>query len=277
MKLWDYHTHCYLCNHAIGSIEDYVRSAIEYRISEIGISDHFPMELLPEHFHIYAMKLDAFPSYIDEIKRLRKKYSSQINIKVASEVDFFPKAFEEYKQIVSLFSDSLDFIIGSIHAVPWPGLGAIPIDEKQAIPIIKEIGVDKAYLEYYNSVLRMVQTKFFDIIGHLDLPKKYGLLPENNDGIWEKVLQILDEVEKNGMAVEINTSGYRRQIYQPFPSEQIILELIQRKVPLALGSDAHAPQDIGFKFQEIIKKLKKWGLTSLCQFSNQEISLLPFD
>jgi histidinol-phosphatase (PHP family) len=246
-------------------------------MDEIGISDHFPMELLPEHFHIYAMTLDDFSSYINEIKKLRKKYVSQINIKVATEVDFFPSVFEEYKRIVSSFSDSFDYLIGSIHAVPRKGHEAIPIDEKQAIPIINEIGVDKAYLEYYNSVLRMVKSNFFNIVGHLDIPKKYGLIPEKSDEIWESVLQILDEVERNGMAVEINTSGYRRKINQPYPNEQIIKELIQRKIPITLGSDAHTPQDIGFKFPEIYAKLKKWGLTNLCQFSNQEITMFPLD
>ena len=62
MKLWDYHTHTYLCNHATGTIEDYIRSAIKIGLVEIGISDHFPMELLPEHFHIYAMTLNEFPA-----------------------------------------------------------------------------------------------------------------------------------------------------------------------------------------------------------------------
>lgn len=277
MKFWDYHTHCYLCNHAQGTIEDYIIAGINKGMTEIGISDHFPMELLPEHFHIYAMTLDDFSGYIDEIKKLRKKYISQINIKIASEVDFFPSVFEEYKSNLASFADSFDYLIGSIHAVPWKGLEAIPIDEKQAIPIIKEIGVDKAYLEYYNSVLRMVKSNFFNIVGHLDLPKKYGLVPENSENIWEKVLQILDEIEHNGMAVEINTSGYRRKINQPYPSEQIIKELIQRKIPLTLGSDAHSPQDIGFRFQEILTKVKKWGVTNLCQFSNQEITILPLD
>lgn len=277
MKFWDYHTHCFLCNHASGTIEDYVRSAIKC-MPEIGISDHFPMELLPEHFHIYAMSLADFSKqYLDEIKKLQAKYEDQIVIKISTEVDFFPTAFGEYKQIMKPFMDDFDYIIGSVHAVPWKALDAIPIDEKQAIPIIKEIGVDKVYLEYYDSVLKMVKSKFYHIVGHLDLPKKYGLLPQNFNEIGQKILQILDEVERNGMAVEINTSGLYREVNQPYPSERIIKELIQRKIPITLGSDAHSPQNVGFKLDEMIAKVKKWGLTRLCQFSNQEKTLVPLD
>lgn len=275
MKLWDYHTHTYLCKHATGTIEDYIKSAIELGLAEIGISDHFPMELLPEHFHIYAMTLNNFPSYIDEIKRLQLKYNAQIRIKIASEVDFFPEAFNGYKEMMTPFLDDFDYIIGSIHAIPWRNHDAIPVDELQAVPLIKELGVDQFFLEYYNNLLVMVKSNFYDIIGHLDLPKKYGLLPQNSDKIWQKVLQVLDRIESSGMAVEINTSGLKRNVKQVYPSQGIVKELIHRKIPITLGSDAHSPQAVGFKFKEIITKTKKWGLVKLCQFSKRERFLIP--
>ena len=272
----DYHTHYYLCNHATGTLEDYIQAGISNGVSEIGISDHFPMELLPEHFHIYAMPLESFPSYINEVKKLQMKYNDEITVKISSEVDFFPSAFNGYKEIVTPFLEDFDYIIGSVHAVPWKGSEAIPIDERQAIPIIKELGVDEVYLEYYNSVLKMVKSNFFHIVGHLDIPKKYGLLPQNPDRIWQKVLQVLDTIENSDLAVEINTAGFRKNMDQ-YPSEAIIKELIQRRIPITLGSDAHRPQDVGFKFEEIIVKYKKSGLTSLCQFNKREKTLVPLD
>ncbi len=277
MQCWDYHTHSARCNHAIGTIKDYIESAIEKDLVEIGISDHFPMVLLPEHYHIYAMPLNEFQSYISEIKRLQKKYISQIKVKIASEVDYFPTAFNGYKRIIKPYLDDFDYIIGSVHAVPWQGIEGIPIDEVQAIPMIKELGVDRVYLKYYDSLLEMIKTNFYNIVGHFDLPKKYGLFPQDSENIWQKVLQVLDQIESSGMAVEINTSGLYKKVKQTYPNEAIIKELIQRKIPITLGSDAHSPQYIGFKFQEIIVKIKKWGLTSLCQFSNYENNLIPLD
>ena len=276
VKFGDYHTHNHLCNHAIGTIEDYIQAGIRQKMGEIGISDHFPMDLLPEHFHMYAMSLEDFPAYMSNIKRLKEKYKDKIIVKVSSEVDFFPSAFNGYKEIITPFLEDFDYIIGSVHAVPWKGLKAIPIDERQAIPIINEIGVDEVYLEYYNSVLKMVKSKFYNIVGHLDIPKKYGLLPYDTERIWQEVLQVLDAIESNGMAVEINTAGFRKNIDQ-YPSEEIIRELIQRKIPITLGSDAHQPTDVGRDFEEIISKIKKWGLTSLCQFSHYEKTLIPLD
>ena len=267
MKLWDYHTHTYLCNHATGTIEDNIKSGIEYGLVEIGISDHFPMELLPEHFHIYAMSLNDFPGYLDEIKRIKKKYKHQIGVKISSEVDFFSEEFNGYKKLLSPFINDFDYIIGSIHAIPWKNHDAIPVDELEAVPLIQELGIDRFYLEYYDNLIKMVKTRYYDIVGHLDIPKKYGLFPQDSDTIWQRVLQLLDEIERNDIAVEINTSGLKRKARQVYPSEKIIKELIERKIPIALGSDAHSPQAIGFRFKEIIKKT---GVKELCQFSKRE-------
>lgn len=277
MKLWDYHTHCSRCNHALGSIEDYIREGIKKGMAEIGISDHFPMDLLPARFHIYAMPFEEFSLYIDEIKRLKEKYEHQIIVRVSSEVDFFPEAFRGYKQIIKPFMEDFDYIIGSIHAVPWKEIQAIPIDEAEAIPTIREIGVDRVYLQYYDTLLKMVKTNFYQIVGHFDVPKKYGLIPQNPEVIWQRIMHILDYIEGNGMAVEINTSGFYKVIHQPYPSEAIITELIHRKIPITLGSDAHRPEDVGFSFLKVIRKCKKLGLKYLCLFSKREKKLVPFD
>ncbi len=38
----NYHTHMYLCRHATGTIEDYVKEAIRLNFDAIGFTDHAP-------------------------------------------------------------------------------------------------------------------------------------------------------------------------------------------------------------------------------------------
>ena len=40
----NYHTHTYLCRHAVGKIEDYIKEAIRHNFHSLGISDHGPLE-----------------------------------------------------------------------------------------------------------------------------------------------------------------------------------------------------------------------------------------
>ena len=43
----NYHTHTYLCGHAVGDVEDYVNEAIRLGYTELGMSDHAHT---PEYF-----------------------------------------------------------------------------------------------------------------------------------------------------------------------------------------------------------------------------------
>ncbi len=42
LQKFNYHTHTYLCGHAYGEIEEYIKNAIEGGITELGFSDHMP-------------------------------------------------------------------------------------------------------------------------------------------------------------------------------------------------------------------------------------------
>ena len=86
VSLWDYHTHCYLNHHAVGTSREYVESAIAKGLQEIGLSDHFPMHLLPESAAVggFAMTMKEFEQYFAENLQLQKEFRTQISIKIAS-------------------------------------------------------------------------------------------------------------------------------------------------------------------------------------------------
>ena len=76
------------------------------------------------------------------------------------------------------------------------------------------------------------------------------------------------------MAIEINTSGSLKKIGSQFPSDKIVKEIIQRDIPVMLGSDAHRPKNIGYMFEEFIQKAKQWGLSHLCLYEKREQNLI---
>ena len=53
-KRVDLHNHTVLCNHATGSVDEYIEKAIELGINEYGFSCHAPMNYDPT----YRMKLE---------------------------------------------------------------------------------------------------------------------------------------------------------------------------------------------------------------------------
>jgi len=273
MKYNDNHTHSRLCNHASGSLEDYIISGLNQNLNEIGLSDHFPMHLLPEPFRMYAMSPTDIGIYIEEAKSLREKYHNKIAIKIAVEVDYYPPSFNAYKNALRLINDSLDYTLGSIHFIPWKNShdSFLAIDQAHMLPSLQKDKISDIFMKYYKILNKMVKTGYFTVVSHFDLPKKYGLKTQD-ERVWLQILDILDSIESHNMVVEINTSGLRNQIKEQFPSDTILKELVNRNIPLILGSDAHQPSAVGYGFEVIIQKLRKYGVSRLIQFNHFEPS-----
>jgi len=286
MKLWDYHVHTKLCNHATGNVEHYVKQAIKIGLGEIGISDHFPMHLLPEEAHVqdFAMKLDQFPGYLEECEQAKEKHNDEITVKIASEVDYFPSSFDNIKKICSPFLNRMDYIIGSIHVAKLPETKVFAIDGPLANEKFETFGEDRVFISYFKTLIQMVRDgyDFYNIVGHMDLPKKYGKFLGESEKIWDIVEKLLDIIEEKELAVEINHSGYYKPVGIQYPSDKIIRELVKREIPIVLGSDSHNAKYLAYNFNKTLAKLKRMQFeekiqVNLCKFSKREKTLIKLD
>ncbi len=284
MKLMDYHTHNRRCGHAFGEIEDYIKVAIEKNLNEIGISDHFPLGAIlddPQFKEIIkstSMEVIEFPDYIKEIKSLKEKYTNKIKIRISTEVNFATpgRALTRQKKVLEPFMDDYDYLLGAIHEIKWHESPIIIMDPRQGSDALKTYGIEKINLEYINKLRKLVDTDFFDVIAHFDNQRILFRpnMPNYSEKSWYKLLELLDKIKNKGMAIEINTSGNLKGIGSQFPSDKIVKEIIQRDIPIMLGSDAHRPGYIGYRFEEFIEKARKWGLSHLCIYEKREQNLV---
>jgi len=262
----DWHTHNSLCKHAIGTIEDYVKKAIELDLNVIGISDHFPYEYLTSEipfldqipYERYAMTLNDVDGYISQLEQLREKYQGQIKVRFAFEIDYFENQDQVLNQYLKNYIGKLDYIYGSVHVL-FGKVGIFAFDDGRFLNKYKEYDVnDEVYLEFYTALQGMIKTPAFDfdIVTHFDLPKKFDKRVENKKLIMEKVIETLELIKKRNLTVEINTSGLRKEVKEQYPSEEIIREMYDLDIPILLGSDAHQPKEIAYKFKETLKKLR---------------------
>ena len=287
MELMDYHNHHHRCGHALGSIEDYIKDAIEKNLSEIGIADHFPFGAIADEekyadlIKTISMKVADFPDYIQEIKDLREKYKGEIRVKISTEVGFVTSGIhlDQQKKILEPFMDDFDYLLCGVHELKFDGLPIVPLSLRIDPNTLKIHGEDKIHHEYIKKMKSMVETGYFDICTHLDNHKLLWLPeePTYSETAWQEMMELLDLIKAKGMAVEINTSGTWKGAHSQYPSDNIVKEMIQREIPLTLSSDAHRPENIGYEFEEFIKKAKPWGLTHLCAFEKREQRLIPIN
>ena len=277
MALEDWHTHNEMCHHAVGSIEDYLRQAVKSRLQTIGLSDHFPYEFLKNieriPFEEYAITLPEIEGYLSTAETFREKFKSNINVRIGFEVDFFKNQALALNKHLTKVKNRLDYILGSIHILNFrDGRGAWGFDDSRFRNDFEYYGSQQVYINYYKKLQKMIRSEDFDfdIVGHIDLPKKFNDNPTKKEAVFDEVLKTLELIKARDLTVEINTGGLRKPCKEQYPSEKIIKEMYSLDIPILLGSDAHKPKDIGYKFKKILKIIKKIGYNQLAHFDKRK-------
>ncbi len=256
----DYHMHTPLCGHAVGEPREYVLRAIESGLTEIGFSDHAPLVAFEDPK--IAMRLDQLPIYHKMIEDVRSQFQKKISIKVALEADFIVGYEEKTEKILSCYP--YDYVIGSVHFI-----GDWGFDNPHDLSRWNGANIDQVYRQYYKLLRLSAQSKLFDIMGHVDLVKKFGHRPASD--MTTEIMTTAEVFKSAGVAVEINTAGLRKPVNEMYPSLDALRIYCQEGVPLTFGSDAHAPREVGSDFEKAFELARAAGYQQYVTFKNRQI------
>ena len=255
----DLHNHTALCNHATGTIEEYVQTAITQKIDIFGFSDHAPM-----NFDTYRMHFDEMQNYEAQVLHVKEKYAGKIEILLGYEVDFLEGYIDQ-----SVLDRKVDYLIGSVHY-----LGNWGFDNTEFIGEYKDKNMDDVWQKYFDTIEKMAKSNLFDIVGHLDLIKVFNYLPKKDVRLLAK--KALNAIKNANMVVEINAAGLRKPIGEQYPSHPLLEMMADLDIPISFGSDAHEIEHIGFKKEEIRAFAKSYGYKKCATFKNRERMLVNF-
>jgi histidinol-phosphatase (PHP family) len=261
----DYHMHTPLCRHAVGEPVDYARRAVELGLTEIGFSDHSPMAR--DDFDNWRMKFSQLDEYAEKVRRAQKNFP-QLTIRLALEVDFLPGHEDWIRQLAA--RQPWDYFIGSVHYVSdsWD------IDNPAKISEWKKRDAFAVWKIYFDRLALAAKSKLFDIIGHADLPKKFGIRPTQDcTPLYENFLQA---AARAGCAIELNTAGLRKDCREIYPSREFLRLAFASRVPITFGSDAHAPAEVGMNFAEAVALARSVGYTETCRFNRRQHEFVKF-
>ena len=257
--------HTPLCRHAIGEPVDYARRAVEIGLTEIGFSDHSPMR--QDDFDNWRMYFSQLDEYVENVRRAQKEFP-QLTIRLALEVDYLPGHEEWIRELAA--RHPWDYFIGSVHYVSdsWA------IDDPSKLSEWKHRDSNEVWAIYFERLAKAAESGLFEIIGHADLPKKFGHRPpENYAEFYEPFLAA---AQKSGCAIELNTAGLRKDCREIYPSREILQHAFEKGVPITFGSDAHAPTEVGMNFVEAIALAHSVGYTESCRFEQRKRRLIKF-
>lgn len=249
----DYHLHTARCGHASGSMEEYVRQAVDSGVSDVGFSDHLPLG--PDRRHGHTMAMFEMDSYLEEIADLRQRYP-RVRILSGGEVGLYAGFEDDLQELCDRFP--LDYIIGSVH---YFADSFVFGDQDCHMSRQKRQHEIHACFDLYR---RGVESSLIDVIGHLDAVR--CLFPDDDEIISEGAATVLEAAAARGTILELNTSGLRKSAGAMFPSLPLLERACSAGVPVCLGSDAHTPDQVGSAFLTAV------SLVSSAGFARQAVS-----
>jgi histidinol-phosphatase (PHP family) len=250
MKI-DVHTHSTFSLDGISSLTDMLETAYQKGIQYYGVAEHFNADYLDTINHFFQ-KMDV-AEYFRFGRELQEKYAKEMSVAIGAEFGFAEdeKAHRTYQALIDTYHP--DFVVNSIHSFG---------------------GVDYAFLKkvlpphdsctsYLQLVRKSLEAPYhYDIVAHIGYVLRYI---ENGDATVffntyrEQLRDILQTVIDKDKILEVNTSSYGLP-QATIPDEQILslyYELGGRKI--SFGSDAHAVDRVGDKFDEVVSLLKSIG------------------
>ena len=265
MTYWpDYHIHTSRCGHATGEMKEYVEHAIKLGIKEMGFADHIPLYWLDEKQRdpSLAMPEEQLADYVAQVLRLQGAYA-EITIRLGLEVDYIPGFEHRARRLIDLYP--FDYVLGSIHYIDGWGF-----DNPAYLEQYRYLNINDLYDRYFKQFQKAARSGLFDIMAHPDLVKKFNYRPSESFRLpYEAAARVLGEA---GVCLEVNTSGLRAPVSEIYPAPDFLTACHQYGVPITLGSDAHTPDQVGYRFDLGRDILLQSGYTGLATFDQRKRS-----
>jgi len=249
----DGHIHTRLCNHARGTMQQYVESALALGLAQITFLEHLEVDI--RYDHRTWLRDEDFDIFFREGKRLAKKYKDQILIKLGLEVGINLQAMDVIRQ--QLIGYPWDTIGLSYHFYPHNGRHYNMVSRRhENLAALAEIGQDSVMSDYFAGLIHGVRSLPCSVVCHLDAVLRHSPHRRLNRSHRLQIDTLLALMKEKGTALEINTSGFAIR-NEPYPCKSIIRSAIESGIPLVAGSDAHRPEDVGRFFNRLPAWLQK--------------------
>jgi histidinol-phosphatase (PHP family) len=163
-----------------------------------------------------------------------------------------------------------DYVVASVHLVDYAD-GWAMVSEARAVEGYFAAHTEvEAYLPYFEEVLRAVRSRLGDVLGHLDLIKRYGVThygPFGPEDFEEEIRAVLRALVETGMGLEINTSGWRQAPAEPYPGLKTLRWYRELGGQLlTVGSDAHHVEQMGAGIPEALDLARAAGFRAVAAF-----------
>jgi histidinol-phosphatase (PHP family) len=243
-----------------GNVTRYREAAEERGIAELGVS---------EHVYRFRQALDVWQHPFwrenahDDLDAYCEFAGGQ-GLKVGIEADFVPGREDRMANLLE--GRPWDYVIGSVHFV-----GDEAVDHPDwDIWSTRTVDPEKVWRRYFETLGEAARSGLFDILAHPDLVKVWGNDRPRPEGDLRRFYELAVEgIAEAGVAIEVSTAGLRKPVGERYPAPSFLAMCLEAGCPIALSSDAHVPEHVGFEYESTLAWLAEHGVRELSVFEGR--------
>jgi histidinol-phosphatase (PHP family) len=239
--------------------ERYRETAAERGIAELGAS---------EHIHRFKEALDIWqhPFWREQARDDLEAYAAfvreETDLRLGIEMDFVAGREDRIANVLE--RQEWDYVIGSVHFL-----------RDEAVDMRGEYDVwgrgerpERVWGRYFETLAQAARSGLYDVMAHPDLVKLWGVRPEGTDlrRYYEPAVEAFHEA---GVAVEVSTAGLRKPVGEIYPARPFLEMVAEAGLPVALSSDAHVPDHLGYGYEQAAELLEAVGIRELAVFEGR--------
>lgn len=255
----DYHMHSVFSIDCDVPIATRCEVAIELGLAEICVTDH--SDFVPK---VRSNGYYRPGAYFAEVERCRAVYGDRVTLRAGVEIGEWHRYPEQAMALATGYP--YDVILGSLH---WVGEETVMLAD-----FFYPRSEREAYEAYYAELLVMVRHGGFDVMAHLDVPKRYGFTVHDRYVSREyeaMIREVLRAAIERGIGLEINTGTARRTVGEPSPDIDVLRWYRELGGEIVtVGSDAHRAEDMAFAFDRAAEMLKAAGFRAITGYERRE-------
>ncbi|MBX5470463.1 MAG: histidinol-phosphatase [Thermoleophilaceae bacterium] len=247
------------------NVERYTTVAEERGIESLGVA---------EHVHRFRQALDVWQhpfwqrNAVDDLDAYCEFVRSETPLKLGIEADFVPGREDRMANLLD--AREWDYVIGSVHFLRDQ---AVDMDEWD---VWTSGDPDKVWRRYFETLGEAARSGLFDVLAHPDLVKVWGPERPRPDGDLRRFYELaMDGIAESDVAIEVSTAGLRKPVGEIYPARPFLEMCLEAGRPVALSSDAHVPDQLGYRYDEAVEYLRALGVTEICDFSGRERTMTP--
>jgi len=247
------------------NVDRYLEAARESGIEEIGVS---------EHVHRFTQSLDVWdhPFWREQATDDLDAYCEFVSttpLRLGIEADFVPGREDEVATLLD--GRPFDYVIGSVHF-----LGDDAVDYDRYDVWTEGRDPEAVWNRYFEVVADAARSGLFDVMAHPDLVKVWGTERPRPEGDLSRFYgPAVEAFAEAGVAVEVSTAGLRKPVGEIYPSSEFARMCVDAGLDFALSSDAHLPEQVGYRYDDALAFLGDLGVEEICSFEDRKRRLVP--